>query len=191
MGDHAEDDDDVGNGGGVNSASISIARRFGSALSSFATRVAAILHILDRGGADAGAGAGAAVGAVVGSGGVAFGGGGVVVDSSGVVFGGGGVAVGSGGSRVSGRGMNRLHWVGAIVDSTAKPLLWWPGEGTKRLRRTGGSYIELATLWPTRLAIGSAAGAAGGRAVIVALVMAASESAAVVVVGGSMAVVWR
>ena len=110
MGDHAEDDDDVGDGGGVNSASISIARRFGSALSSFATRVAAILHILGRGGADAGAGAGTAVGAVVGSGGVAFGDGGVVV--------------GSGGSRMSGRGMNRRHWGGAIVDSTVKPLLW-------------------------------------------------------------------
>ena len=92
MGDHAEDDDDMGDGGGVNSALISIARRFGSALSSFATRVAAILHILGRGGADAGAGAGAGAGV------------GAVVGSGGVVFGGGGVAVGSGGSRVAGIG---------------------------------------------------------------------------------------
>ena len=96
MGDHAEDDvgdddDDVGDGGGVNSASI-IAHRFGSALSSFATRVAAILHIPGRGGADAGAGAGAGAGV------------GAVVGSGGVVFGGGGVAVGSGGSRVAGIG---------------------------------------------------------------------------------------
>ena len=118
MGDHAEDNDDVGDGGGINSASISIARRFGSALSSFATRVAAILHILGRGGADAGTGAVAGVGAVgrhgagrvaLGCGGVAFGCGSVVVGIGGVASGGGGAAVGSGGSRVFSRGMNRLH----------------------------------------------------------------------------------
>ena len=113
---HAEDDDDVGDGGGVNSASILIARRSGSFLTaSFATRAVAILHSLSCGGVDAGTGAGAGVGAVVGSGGVIFGGG--------VVFGGGAI-FGSGGSPVHVRGMNRLRWVGPIVDSTVKPLLW-------------------------------------------------------------------
>ena len=70
MGDHVEDnddvgedDDDVGDGGGVDSASNSIARRFGSASSSFAKRTVAILYILSRGGAAASAGAGTVVGA--------------------------------------------------------------------------------------------------------------------------------
>ena len=70
MGDHAEDNDDVGedgddvgDGGGVNPASNSIARRFGSALPSFAKRVVAILHILGRGGAAASADAGTVFGA--------------------------------------------------------------------------------------------------------------------------------
>ena len=82
-----------------------------------------------------------------------------------------------------GRGMNRHHWVGPIVDSTVKPLLWWRGEGTKRLRRTGGSCTELSILWLTRLTTGGSVGAARGRAVIVAVAVAAA--AVVVGVAGS------
>ena len=48
--------------------------------------------------------------------------------------------------------------------------------------------MELATLWPTWLAIGSAADAAGGRAVIVAVAVAVSESAAVAVAAVVIAV---
>ena len=123
-----EGDDDVGDGGGVNSASILIARRSGSFLTaSFAMCAVAILHPLGCGGADADTGAGAGVGAVVGSGGIVFIGG--VVVGIGEIF-------DSGSSPVHGRSVNRLHWVGPIGDSTVKPLLWWPGEGTKRLGRT-------------------------------------------------------
>ena len=121
MGEHAEDnddvgedDDDVGDGGGANSASNSIARRFGSVSSSFANHVVAILHILGRNGAAASAGAGTVVGAAGydGAGRVVFGcGGGCggLVVCIGVALGCGGVAVGSGGHCMSGRGMNRLH----------------------------------------------------------------------------------
>ena len=177
------DDDDMGDGRGVNSASIAKTRHFGSFFTtSFTARVVAILHSPGRG-ADAGTDtcAGVGVGAVVSCGGVVFGGGGVVV-GNGAIF-------GSDGSRVPSRGANRLHWVGPIADSTVKPPLWRPGEGTKRLRRMGGSCMELATPWLTRLTTGGAASAAGGSAVIVAVAVAASESAAVVVVGGSMAAV--
>ena len=124
------DGDDVG----VNLASIQIVRSFDSSLTaSFATRAVAILHSLGCSSLDAGIGAsaGVGVGAAVGSGGVVFGGGSMVF-GSGAIF-------GSGGSHVSGSGANRLHWVGPVMDSTVKPLLWWPGEGTKRLRRIGGS----------------------------------------------------
>ena len=161
-------------------------------LFSFATRAAAILHNPGRGGAVTGAGAGAAVGAVGqdGAGRVAFGSGGVVVDSSGMAFGSGavissGAIIGSGGSCESSRGTNRCHWVGPILDSTVKPLLWWPGEGTKRRRRTGGRSMELATLWPTRLTIRGVAGAAGGRAVIIAVADAAAAFAIGAVGGAS------
>ena len=94
----------MGDGGGVNSASISIARSSDSSLAaSLATRKVAILHSLGRSGANAGigTGAGVGVGAVVSCGGVAFGGGGVAF-SSGAIF-------GSSGSRVSSHGANRLH----------------------------------------------------------------------------------
>ena len=112
MGDHAEGND-VGEGGGINPASISIARCSGSFWSCFATRAVAILHSFGRGGADAGTGAGAGlgVGAVVGSGGVAFGG---------------------GAARAPGGNPECCLWSGVIVDSTVKPPLVWPGEGTKR-----------------------------------------------------------
>ena len=88
------------------------------------------------------------------------------------------MAFGSGSSCVSGRDANRRHWVGPIVDSTVKPLLWWPGDGTKRWRRTGGGSTKLATLWLTRLAIRGAAGAVGR-----ALIIAAAHAAVAVVVG--------
>ena len=77
-GDHAEgeddvgDSDDVGNGGGVNSASIPIVRSFDSSfIASFTTRAVAILHSPGRG-ADAGIDtcAGVGVGAVVSFGGL-------------------------------------------------------------------------------------------------------------------------
>ena len=124
MGDHSEDDDDVdgggdnvGEGSGVNSASVSNARRSDSSLTtSLATRAVAILHSLGRGGADANTGAGAGVGVVVGSGGMVS----------------GGVVSGGGATRAPGGDFEHCLWRGVIVDSTAKPFLVWLGEGTER-----------------------------------------------------------
>ena len=118
-----ESGDDVGEGVGVNSASISNVCRSGSSLSCLATRVVAILHSLDSGGADAGAGA--AIGAAARSGGVSF-------DGGGAGFG-RGMVFGCSATRAPGDLYRYLcQRSGFIVDSTANPLLVWPGEGTKR-----------------------------------------------------------
>ena len=115
----------MGDGGGVNSASFPIARRSGSSWPSFATCAVAVLHSLGRGGAVAGAGA--AVGAVARDG------------AGRMVF-------GNGGNSLPDDDFDYSLWSGVIVDSAAKPLLVWPGEGTKRWRGTGGSNTGSATL---------------------------------------------
>ena len=109
--------------GGANPASTPNVCRSGSASTCLATRAVAILHSLDRGGADAGAGA--TIGAVVRSGGVVFGGGGADFGCGGVVF---GCSV----TRAPGGDLDKCLWSDVIVGPTAKPLLVWPGEGTKQ-----------------------------------------------------------
>ena len=130
--------DDVGDGGGVNSASFPIARRSGSSWPSFATCAVAVLHSLGRGGAVAGAGAAVGRGGAVAGASAAVGA--VARDGAGrVVF-------GNGGNSLPGGDFDCSLWSGVIVDSAAKPLLVWPGEGTKRWRGTGGSNTGSATL---------------------------------------------
>ena len=64
----------------------------------------------------------------------------------GAVFGSGGLVFGGGGDCLPGSDLDRRFWIGVIMDSTAKPLLVWPGEGTKRRQRTGSSSTGSATL---------------------------------------------
>ena len=121
--DDVDEGDDVGEGRGVNPASISNVGHSGRSPFCLATRAVAILHSLGHG--CAGAGAGAAIGAVDCTCCEVFGGGGAD-------FGSGGVAFGCSATRAPGSGFDRCLWSGVIVDSVPKPLLVWPGEGVKR-----------------------------------------------------------